>query len=246
MESTILAGRAALVTGAGSGLGAATARALDAAGCAVACVDINAAAAARTAAELGDGRGHMALTCDVADADQVSHTIDQALAAMGRLDVLVNCAAIDHTYAVEELSVAQWDQVININLRGCFLLSRAVVPHMRRQGGGHIVNVASTAAVRAWANASAYHASKWGLLGFSRSLGVEGRPYNIRVTSLIPGGMRTHFFDRFAEQGIPMPDQDKLQDAAIVADAIVYALQVPPGSVIQELMITPLHEPSWP
>lgn len=245
MERMSLQGRTALVTGAGSGLGAAASRALAAAGCAVACVDINPDAAGQTAAGL-DGRGHTALACDVADAAQVSRAVGQAADAMGRLDILVNCAAVDHTYAVEELSVEQWDQVINVNLRGCFLLARAALPHMRRRGGGHIVNVASTAGLRAWANASAYHASKWGLIGFSRSLGVEGRPHNIRVTALIPGGMRTHFFDRFVEQGIPMPDPDKLQDPAAVADAIVYALQAPAGSVIQELMITPLDEPSWP
>jgi NADP-dependent 3-hydroxy acid dehydrogenase YdfG len=117
---------------------------------------------------------------------------------------------------------------------------------MRRQKSGHIVNVASTAATRAWANASAYHASKWGLIGFGRALGVEGRPDNIRVTTIIPGGMRTHFFDRFVDQNIPMPDMDKLQDPANVAEAILFAVRMPPQSVVQEMMVTPLNETSWP
>ena len=91
------------------------------------------------------------------------------------------------------------------------------LPIMRAQRWGHIINVASTAATRAWANASAYHASKWGLLGLGRGLGVEGRADNIRVTTIIAGGMRTHFFDRFAELGIPMPDASNLQDPANVA-----------------------------
>jgi NAD(P)-dependent dehydrogenase (short-subunit alcohol dehydrogenase family) len=117
---------------------------------------------------------------------------------------------------------------------------------MRAQGSGAIVNIASTAATRAWANAAAYHASKWGLVGFGRSLGVEGRPFNIRVTTVIPGGMRTHFFDRFPEQGIPMPDLEKLQDPATVARAIVFAVQLPPESALQELILTPLNETSWP
>jgi NAD(P)-dependent dehydrogenase (short-subunit alcohol dehydrogenase family) len=143
------------------------------------------------------------------------------------------------------MSLEQWDQVLDVNLRGPFLLARAAWPHLQRNGG-HVVNVASTAATRAWANAAAYHASKWGLVGFSRSLGVEGRPHNIRVTTIIPGGMRTGFFDRFAEQGIPMPDPAKLQEPSTVASAILFALTVPAGSVLQELILTPLDESSWP
>jgi len=117
---------------------------------------------------------------------------------------------------------------------------------MKKQGSGHIFNIASTAAVRAWANAAAYHASKWGILGFSRGLSVEGRPHGIRVTTIIPGGMQTHFFDRFIEQGIPLPDPNTLQDPATVAEAIVFAASVPAQSVIQELLITPVNETSWP
>jgi len=123
---------------------------------------------------------------------------------------------------------------------------KAALPLMRRQHSGHIINVASTAATRAWANASAYHASKWGLVGFSRGLGVEGRADGIRVTTIIPGGMRTHFFDRFTEQGIPMPEQQNLQDPATVARVIVFATQVPPESALQEVIITPMTETSWP
>src|SRR5437660_12800104 len=96
------------------------------------------------------------------------------------------------------------------------------------------------------ANASAYHASKWGLVGFSRGLGVEGRKDGIHVTTIIPGGMRTHFFDRFVEQGIPMPEERNLQEPANVADVIVFAAQVPPESALQEVLITPLTETSWP
>lgn len=75
---------------------------------------------------------------------------------------------------------------------------------MKKQGGGHVFNVASTAALRVWDNASVYHASKWELLGFSRALSVEGREHRIRVTTIIPGEMQTHFLDRFAAQGLPM------------------------------------------
>lgn len=244
METT-LTGKAVLVTGAGSGLGEATARAFAAAGCVVACIDINGTAAERVRADLG-ASDSLALGCDVSDADAVTAAVTQAHERFGRLDVVVNCAAVDHTLSVDEMTIAQWDQVIGVNLRGPFLFSKAAMPLMRPQRSGHIVNIASTAATRAWANASAYHASKWGLVGFGRALGVEGRPHNIRVTTVIPGGMRTHFFDRFVDQGIPMPEMDKLQDPANVAEAIVFAVRMPPQSALQELIITPLDETSWP
>jgi NAD(P)-dependent dehydrogenase (short-subunit alcohol dehydrogenase family) len=247
MDTRRLAGQAVLVTGAGSGLGEATARAFARAGCAVTCVDINGRAAGRVCNDLeAEGHKSLAIQCDVSDAEAVADTVQMAYAHFGRLDILVSCAAIDHTLSVEEMTIEQWDKVIAVNLRGPFLLAKAALPLMRAQHGGHIINIASTAATRAWANAAAYHASKWGLRGFSRALGVEGRADGIRVTTIIPGGMRTHFFDRFVEQGIPMPEGQNLQDPATVADAIVYTALVPPESAIQELILTPVTETSWP
>lgn len=242
-----LKGQVVLVTGAGSGLGEATARAFARAGCHVACVDLRQEAAERVAGDLrSQDVDSIALSCDVSDADAVFQAVAAVEERWGRLDVVVNNAAMDHTLSVEEMTVEQWDNVIAVNLRGPFLTAKAALPMMRRQGSGHIVNIASTAAKRAWANAAAYHASKWGIIGFGRGLGVEGRPDNIRVTTIVPGGMRTHFFDRFEEQGIPMPDPDKLQDPANVAETIVFAVRMPAGSVMQEVMVTPLHETSWP
>jgi len=242
-----LKGKAVFITGAGSGLGQATARAFGRAGCAVACVDVNGAAAGRVSRDLvADDVPTIALACDVSDAEAVFRTVGETAEQFGRLDVAINCAAIDYTLSVEELTVEQWDRVIGVNLRGPFLVAKAALPLMRRQGSGHIVNVASTAALRAWANAAAYHASKWGLVGFGRGLGVEGRPDNVRVTTIIPGGMRTHFFDRFREQGIPLPDEGNLQDPANVAEVILFAVRVPPGSALQEVIVTPLTETSWP
>ena len=245
--NTDLHGKVVLVTGAGSGLGAATARAFAEEGCAVACVDVDRAAAERVSGALAKGdTPSMAFACDVSDEASVFGTVRAVAEKMGRLDVVVNNAAIDHTISIEEMTVPQWDKVIAVNLRGPFLFAKAAFPLLRAQGGGHIVNIASTAATRAWANAAAYHASKWGVVGFSRALGVEGRPYGIRVTTVIPGGMKTHFFDRFAAQGIPMPDQEHLQDPANVARVIVFATKVPGDSALQEVIVTPVTETSWP
>lgn len=243
MSNKDLVFKTALVTGASSGLGAATAFAFAKAGYAVASLDIDATKIEQLSCDCGREVGY---SCDVSNAQEVARTVAAVLDEFGRIDVAVNCAGIDHTYPLEELTVEQFDQVIAVNLRGPFLIAKAVWPAMKRQGGGHIVNVASTAAVRAWSGASAYHASKFGLLGFGRGLSAEGRRDGICVTTLIPGGMRTRFFDRFAEQGIPLPDPATLQDPADVAETILFTVSRPAGSVIQELVVTPPNEPSWP
>jgi NAD(P)-dependent dehydrogenase (short-subunit alcohol dehydrogenase family) len=192
------------------------------------------------------GGDAVSFSCDVSNAQAVFGVVQAVEEQFGRLDIVVNCAAVDHTVSVDEMSIEQWDQVINVNLRGPFVLAKAAIPLMKKEHSGHIINIASTAATRAWANAAAYHASKWGLVGFSRGLGVEGRADGIRVTTIIPGGMKTHFFDRFVDQGIPMPEEKNLQDPSNVAQVIVFAAQVPPESALQEVIITPMTETSWP
>ncbi len=242
-----LKGKVVLVTGGGSGLGEATARAFGRTGSAVAIVDVRAEAAQRVSRELeAENIESLALQCDVSDAEAVFRTVATVTERFGRVDIIVNCAAVDHVVSVDDMTIEQWDQVIGVNLRGPFLFAKAALPGMREQGYGHIFNISSTAGVRAWGSASAYHASKWGIIGFGRGLGVEGRSDNIRVTTVIPGGMRTHWFDRFEEQGIPMPDMAKLQDPATVANTIVFAARMPLESAVQEVMVMPLNETSWP
>lgn len=242
-----LRGKVALVTGAGSGLGKATALALAQEGCQVACVDVDAAAAADVGGKASDGGVDCVdIPCDVTDERGIHAAVETVTRRFGRIDFVVNAAAIDRTVSIEELSIDEWDRIIATNLRGPFVMAKTVIPCMRRQGGGHIVNVASTASVRAWANASAYHASKWGLLGFSRALGVEGREDGIRCTTIIPGGMKTRFFDHFVEDGIPMPDEANLQDPGNVAEVIVFALKMPRETALQEAIVTPMNETSWP
>lgn len=247
MEMQSVRDRSVLVTGAGSGLGAAVARVLAREGCRVACLDWHADNAGRTCQEIVEAGGEaLALQVDVSDPQAVSEAVEHVAQRFGALDVAVNCAAIDFVTPAHQMGVDQWQKVIAVNLTGPFLVCRAVWPYLTERGGGDIVNVASTAATRAWGNASAYHASKWGLVGFSRGLGVEGRGCGIRVTTIIPGGMRTHFFDRFPEQGIPLPDESNLQDPENVARTILLALQLPRESVLQEAIVTPLTETSWP
>jgi NAD(P)-dependent dehydrogenase (short-subunit alcohol dehydrogenase family) len=211
--------------------------------------DVRGEQAERTAAALQDeqatqntGGSAEPLALDVTSERSIDEAIRTVVERHGRLDILVNNAGVDVTLPVDELSVADWDHILDVNLRGPFLLARLAFPVMRGHKDGQIVNVISTAAKRAWANASAYHASKWGLLGLSHALHVEGRGAGIRVTAVIAGGMRTSFlFDRF-----PDLDPDLLQEPANVANVVRFALMQPPGTVVPEIMVLPMGETSWP
>jgi NAD(P)-dependent dehydrogenase (short-subunit alcohol dehydrogenase family) len=240
---TELTGRVALVTGGGRGLGEATCRVLAEAGSTVAVADWRQELADSTAAQLrAAGAESLALRLDVGDEEQARAAIERIVTECGRLDVLINNAGTDVTLAVEELSYDDFDRVLRTNLRGPFVLSKLAFPVMRRQGHGQIVNVVSTAAKRVWANATAYHASKWGLLGLSHALHVEGRKQGIKVTAVISGGMRTPFIlDRF-----PDTDPGVLQDPQTVAETIRNVLTLPEESVIPEVMVLPMRETSWP
>ncbi|MBC7858252.1 MAG: SDR family NAD(P)-dependent oxidoreductase, partial [Burkholderiaceae bacterium] len=131
---------------------------------------------------------------------------------------------------------------LDTNLNGPFLLAKYAAEHMRGVGAGHIVNIASTAAKRAWPNAAAYHASKWGLLGLSHALHAELRPHRIKVTAVIAGGMRAPFpLDRF-----PDIDLTTLQEPMNVAQPVKSVLLLPDASVVAEITVLPLGETSWP
>jgi NAD(P)-dependent dehydrogenase (short-subunit alcohol dehydrogenase family) len=238
-----LTGKVALVTGGGRGLGEATCRMLGQADAIAVVADIHEELAETVALEIqADGGKAIALRLDVCDNDQAEAAVDQVIQKFGHLDILINNAGTDVTLPVDELAIADWDRVIAVNLRAPFILSKLVLPAMKQQGKGHIVNIASTASKRAWANASAYHASKWGLLGFNHALHVEARPHKIKVTAVIAGGMQTPFIlDRFPDTPL-----EKLQDPQHVADTIRYVLCQPEGTVIPEVMVLPMQETSWP
>jgi len=241
MES--LRDKVAVVTGGGRGLGAEICRQLAGAGMKVACLDLRNDLARGVVAEIerAGGRGSAAVA-DISRPDSATQAITDVVRAHGRIDVLVNNAAIDVTLPVEELAPEDWSRIIATNLNGPYWLCRAVFPLMKEQGGGQVVNITSTAAKRAWPNASAYHASKWGLLGLSHALHVEGRPHKIKVTAVVAGGMRTPFLlDRF-----PDIDTGTLQDPRNVAETVLFVLTRPAETVIPEIMVLPMTETSWP
>jgi NAD(P)-dependent dehydrogenase (short-subunit alcohol dehydrogenase family) len=241
-----LSERKILITGAGSGLGAAMARRFVAAGARVALADLSLAKAAKVCGEIDpQGLTTLPVGVDVGQQVAVFDALTAVLERWGGLDVLVNNAGTDITAPIEEVTYSGWTHVLETNLIGPFLLSKAALPALKASDGGrggHIINVASTASLRAWPNASAYHASKWGLLGLSKAMHAELRASGVRVSSLIAGGMRTPILlERFPEL-----DPETLQDPANVAEAALALLTLPRGSVIAEIMVLPDQETSWP
>ena len=240
-EFETLKERHVLVTGGGSGLGAAICNLLSREGARLAVADIDESRAGATVARLTERGGQaVALSMDVGNAEQVRAALDAAVERFGPLHAVVNNAGIDVTAPIAELDVATWERVLRTNLTGPFIMAKLAIGKLAP--GGHIVNIASTAARRAWPNASVYHASKWGLLGLSHALHAELRPLGVKVSAVLAGGMRTPFLlDRF-----PDIDPTCLQDPANVARAVKFVLTQPPETVVPEVMVLPMKETSWP
>jgi len=232
-----------LVTGAGRGLGAAICEVLAQEGANVFVGERDPGLAEKTAKRLRDkGMSADAVVMDVGSDDDIHEAMKRVHDRFGRIDVVVNNAAIDITAPIDEITPEQWDRVLRTNLRGPIMVTRAAVGYMKPRKHGHIVNIASTASKRAWPNASAYHATKWGLLGFSHAMHAELRAHGIKVSAVLPGGMKTPFLlDRF-----PDIDPNVLQDPMNVAQAVKWVLTMPAETVIPEVMVIPMREGSWP
>jgi NAD(P)-dependent dehydrogenase (short-subunit alcohol dehydrogenase family) len=238
-----LVGRVVLITGAGSGLGRATALELASAGMCVVAADVRAGSADETVTTIERAGGEAtAVTLDVTSDEDARGVIETTTARYGGLDVLINNAGIDVTKPFGEIDGETWDRVLDVNLHAPARMVRAALPALRRSDRAHVVGIASTAALRGWPEASAYHASKWGLRGLGQALFADLRRDGIRVTTVIAGGMRTPFIlDRFPD--VPL---DVLQDPSNVASAIRFCLSMPPETVVAEILVVPRNETSWP
>jgi NAD(P)-dependent dehydrogenase (short-subunit alcohol dehydrogenase family) len=224
-------GSTVLVTGGASGLGRAVASAVREAGWHPVVLDRRPA----------DGFDHELV--DLADSGRAEAAVQEVARRLGGLFAVVTAAGIDACGPLERVPREEWDRVVAVNLLGTAAVVRAALPALL-EAGGRVVTVASTLGLRALPDASAYCASKFGVVGFTRALALEmaGR---VGVTLLIPGGMRTAFFDGRDAQYQPGPDA-QLNSPDDVAAAVVFALGQPPGCELRELIITPSREPSWP
>src|SRR6202795_4366367 len=192
-------GRVALVTGAGSGLGRATARQLAAEGAAVACLDIVTDAVEKTAAEIAEQGGTArAYGADVSDPASVRAAVDGAAVDLGRIDLVFNCAGIGRFSHSHETPFEEWQKIIGVNLTGTFLVAQAAIPYLL-DGGGSIVNIASNAGLMGQPYSAAYCASKGGVVNLTRALADEYLKRKIRVNSIAPGGIETPVQNEFTK-----------------------------------------------
>lgn len=191
-----------IVTGAAAGIGRAIARRFAQAGARVACLDLNAQALERTVREISGETGApiVPLVADVAREEATARAVDEAVAAMGGLDVLVNNAGIVILQRFEETPVEDWDRTFATNLRSMFLMARAALPALRRSGAGAIVNIASIAAYRYTVPHVPYASAKAGVVAFTRDLAVELAPDRIRVNAVAPGPIATEMLGKLTDE----------------------------------------------
>jgi NAD(P)-dependent dehydrogenase (short-subunit alcohol dehydrogenase family) len=220
------------VTGGASGLGAAVVEAVGKAGGTPAVIDLAAPA---------PGVAHV--EADLSDSGAAAAAVGSLVAAVGPPSAVVTAAGTDACGPLAEVPVDAWERVVAVNLLGTAAVVRAALPHLRACRGT-VVTVASTLGLRAAGDATAYCASKFGIVGFTRALAME-LAGEVGVTLLVPGGMSTAFFDGRPERYRPGPDA-RLNDPADVAQAVLTALRQPIGCEIRELVIASSTEPSWP
>jgi len=221
-----------LITGGASGLGAAIAAAVEAEGGTPVVLD-----------RRPPPNGFAFRQVDLADARAAEDVVRAVAEEHGGLDAVITAAGTDACGDILDVDPVAWDRVIAVNLIGTAAVVRAALPALERSRG-RVVTVASTLGLRALPAATAYCASKFGIVGFTRALATEMGD-RVGVTLLVPGGMQTHFFDDRPDEFKPAADQ-RLNDPADVARTVLFALRQPAGCELRELVVTPATEPSWP
>jgi 3-oxoacyl-[acyl-carrier protein] reductase len=235
-----LRGRTAVVTGASKGIGYAIAAALAQAGANVVLCARSAEDVAHACRQLeAKGQGSVVgVTCDMRKYDEVRHLIGRAVEEFDGVDILVNNAGVGVFAPVDELSVDDWHRIIETNLNGVFYASHASIPHMKRRGGGYIINIASLAGKNPLPGGSAYNASKFGLVGLSEAMMLDVRHHGIKVTYVMPGSVATHFNDHSPGEA----DAWKIQPED-VAQIVLDLLAMPERTLPSRVEVRPTRPP---
>lgn len=221
-----------LITGGASGLGAATVAAVKAAGGTPLVIDRD-----QPTADVAF------VQTDLADTDAAEAAVRQLAEQAGGIDGVFTAAGTDACGRLEDIATKDWERVIHVNLLGTVAVVRAALPYLKRSHG-KVVTVSSTLGIKAVSDATAYCASKFAVVGFTRALATE-LAGEVGVTLLIPGGMHTAFFDDRTEQYKP-PADAKLNQPEDVASSVLFALTQPPGCEVRELVVAASTESSWP
>jgi NADP-dependent 3-hydroxy acid dehydrogenase YdfG len=237
VSSGSLAGRAGIVTGAAMGIGEAVAEALAERGAAVVGLDLDAAALEATVTRIrATGGAADAVAGDVAEYADVSAAAETCLSAHGRIDFAIANAGIGDYSLLSDGDPERWRRLLNTNLLGCAYTVRAVLPAMKTAGSGDIVLMASIAGREAWVGEPIYIASKWGMVGLSRSLRMECAPHGIRVTVVEPTMVDTPLV-RATEDGRRELAEFAALSPQDVARCVAFALEQPPGVGVSEMVL---------
>ncbi|MGD1211560.1 MAG: SDR family NAD(P)-dependent oxidoreductase [Candidatus Acidiferrales bacterium] len=233
-----LDGKVALVTGASRGIGLAIARSL-------ARMDARLSLCARDPKRLEeasselqrDGASVVAFPADIRRASDIASLVQKTEQSLGPVDILVNNAGIGYFAPIQEASEANWDAVLDTNLKAVFLLTKAVAPGMIARRGGHVINIASLAGKNSFAGGGIYCASKWGLLGLTQCMAEDLRPHGIRVSAICPGSVATDFSPHTGR------DTSKMLQPEDVAHAVETILTQTPQSFISKVVLRPTQKP---
>jgi NADP-dependent 3-hydroxy acid dehydrogenase YdfG len=244
----------AVVTGASSGIGLATAHALARKGARTALLARSSSRLERASDQVrAIGAADAAsIACDVRNEDQVESAIKTIVERWGRVDILINNAGLSLNGPLDGYALSDWRTVIDTNLTGTFLMCRAVIPVMKRQGGGQIINVASGAGRNGIANMAPYCASKFGVIGLTEALGLEVRNQNIRVSSVLPGSVATAFSrtanrESQSEEATEERTEERTEEIGYkltpdeVARVIISMLEQPTQAWMSEVILRPLN-----
>jgi len=245
--SNNIEGKVVVITGASSGLGEATARLLSAEGASVVLGARRADRIDALAKELTQSGGKaIAVPTDVTDHAQVKRLVDAAVQTYGRVDVIINNAGLMPHSPLERLKIEDWDQMIDVNLRGVLYGIAAALPHMTAQKSGHIINVSSVAGHKVRPGSAVYAATKTAVRVLTDGLRQEVKPYNIRTTIISPGAIATELIDSITEPDIAENARKMVQDIAIDASAfartVAFAISQPDDVDINEILFRPTRQ----
>src|SRR5262245_160277 len=242
-----IAGKVVVITGASSGLGEATARHLSARGASVALGARRVDRLQALTAELTRRGGKaIAVATDVTDCDQVKRLADAAVQAYGRIDVMINNAGLMPQSLLERLKIDEWDRMIDVNIKGVLYGIAAVLPHMKQQKAGHIINVSSVAGHKVRPGGTVYSATKHAVRVISEGLRQEVKPYNIRTTVISPGAVDTELPNTITDPDVAEAMHKFYDEVAIPADsfarAVAYAVRQPEEIDINEILFRPTRQ----
>ena len=240
-------GKVVVITGASSGLGAAAARHLSALGASVVLGARRVERILSLAKELaGSGAKALAIATDVTHYDQVKGLVDAAVQAYGRVDVIINNAGLMPHSPLERLKIDDWDRTIDVNIKGVLYGIAAVLPYMKQQQSGHIINVSSVAGHKVTPGGAVYAATKHAVRALSEGLRLEVKPYNIRTTVISPGAVATELPDSVTEPDIAENIHKFYETFAIPADAfaraVAFAMSQPDDVDINEILFRPTRQ----